>query len=110
MAPASTELRQELPVFKTAQNGAGCTCKADIEQKLREQFQRDNIKAKAVKASLQGYGLRLVGSSMRLSPFMNFKISADYPTATGASRHRAKVGVMHFSFCPFCGKGLKEGR
>ncbi len=25
------------------------------------------------------------------------------------SRHRAKVGVMHFSYCPFCGQSLKTG-
>lgn len=87
-----------------------CTCKTEIEQKLLDQFKKQAPTAQRHQAELQSYGFKVVGNTMQLAPYMQFKLTADYPTSTRASRHRAKVGVMHFSFCPFCGQSLKEGR
>lgn len=110
MAAATTELRRELGAGKPAKKGTSCNCKADIERKLLDAFKRTAPDAATHKVALQGYGFRLVDNVLTLQPFMNFKFSADHPTKTGASRHRAKVGVMHFSYCPFCGKSLSQGR
>lgn len=85
-----------------------CTCKGDIEAKLLAQYFVLHPKATGHKVALQGYGFTRDGYSLRLQPFMKFKASADHPTATGSSRHRAEVGVMHFSYCPFCGQSIKS--
>ncbi len=99
----SVHLRHELP----QRPPQPCTCKADIERLLLDQFKQQKPNATGHKVSLQGYGFALVGNTMRQQPFMNFKAVADHPTATGASRRRTQVGVMHFSYCPFCGQSLK---
>lgn len=89
---------------------ASCKCKTDIEAKLTERFTVNKPEATDHSVELQGYGFAVVGNTMEVKPFMNYKAIAAFPHKRGSGEtYRSKTGMMSFSFCPFCGLKLEGG-
>lgn len=84
-----------------------CDCKTRIEAQLVERLKAKHPDAKSHKATLQGYGMTIVGNTMKLQPFMFIKGGASHANKkTGTERWKTEKGTMAFSFCPFCGNKI----
>ena len=84
-----------------------CECKTELEAKLVERFRAKNPDATGHRATLEGYGLAIVGDTMKLMPYMPIKFGAGHENKkTGLERWKNEKGTMTFRFCPFCGENL----
>lgn len=88
-----------------------CNCKTEIEAQLTQRFAEKHRGAAGHKATLEGYGLAIVGNTMKVHPYMPVKFGAGHPNKkTGLERWKTEKGTMSFRFCPFCGESLLAAR
>ena len=80
-----------------------CNCKADLEAKLLKMFQEQTPEATNHYVELKGYGMVVVGNTLKLQGYMPAAVSATYPLKKGGTREKTTTRSMFFSFCPFCG-------
>lgn len=83
-----------------------CDCKADIEQKLTENYKAVEPAGREHKVRLQGYGLVLGDGTVRQRPYMEYETHAFIPLKKGGEKPKKQRGNMFFSFCPFCGEKI----
>ncbi len=80
-----------------------CTCSADIATKLAERFKETQPEATDHRVRLEGYCFSVMGNSMVLRPYMQYKATATHPLKKGGAKEKTVTGNMIFSYCPFCG-------
>ncbi len=81
-----------------------CDCKTDIERKLTERFLQTAPDATDHKVELDGYGLVVVDSGLKVAACMTYKATANHPLKKGGAKSKKTTGNMFFSYCPFCGE------
>lgn len=83
-----------------------CGCKKDLEAKLTERFVSVSPDATEHQVKLEGYGLALVGNTIKVMPCTTAVGTALFPNKKGGSKLKTVKQTMAFSFCPFCGVKL----
>lgn len=68
-------------------------CQKDIETRLLERFKSQSPEAKSHRASLEGYGLVLIGDAFLSIPFMPIKATASFPMKKGGEKGRRKRAI-----------------
>jgi hypothetical protein len=85
-----------------------CNCKKDIEARLLERFKAENPDAEGHSVALKGYGLTVLGNTLRQVPLMDIECKAFHTTKAGNKRPKTEKMSMFFNLCPFCGVALEE--
>ena len=84
-----------------------CECRKDLEQKMLENFKRQNPDAQDVSVSMAGYAFQLVGNGMRMVNVMPCKIIyKNTVKRTGQQKDRQKTINIAGNYCMFCGQKL----
>lgn len=86
-----------------------CNCKKELEAKLTERHASQYPEAKNHKAQLGSYGMAIVNNHMDIRGISPVTFTADQLVKkSGAYKPKKISSSMFWSFCPFCGKSVKE--
>lgn len=85
-----------------------CTCRADIEKRLKEHYAAKLPDSRDVEAKLMGYALTL-GKGLGIRAYMPAEIRHTVTIKkTGADKRKTEKVNFYFSHCPFCGEKLQK--
>ena len=83
-----------------------CNCKTEIEKKLTDRYRAAESSGREHKVRLKGFGLVVVGETLKQRPYMEYEEFAYVPIKKGGEKPKKQRGNMFFSFCPFCGEKI----
>lgn len=82
-----------------------CSCRADWQAKLAEQYAALNPDASNIRADLKGYAFG-AGQTLNLVEMgaMEVQYTGEWKLKSGAVKPRTYKARMFFAYCPFCGR------
>jgi hypothetical protein len=84
-----------------------CNCRAEIEEKLTENFKSNRPDERDHKVTLSGYGFGIVNNTMIMQPYFEYTAFSYVPLKKGGEKPKNVKGNMIFTHCPFCGEKVK---